>query len=61
MHFFSKYVFIYFPFPFLVITWSDGLVVKALECGQEGCQFKFYMGHVFGDSMTYTISTNMIY
>jgi hypothetical protein len=25
---------------FFVIMWIDGLVVKALECGQKGCGFK---------------------
>ncbi len=27
---------------FFVITWCDGLLVKTLECGQEGCEFKPY-------------------
>jgi hypothetical protein len=30
---------------FFVITRGDGLVVKALECGQEGCGFKLYLEH----------------
>jgi hypothetical protein len=47
----------------------DGLVVKALECGQEGCGFKFYLGHKFiikkdpefGVSKACIISINVIY
>jgi len=28
---------------FFVITWSDGLVVNALEYGWKGCGFKPYL------------------
>ncbi len=36
-------------------------MVKALECGQEGCGFKRYLGHStqnfdFGDSKPYDVS-----
>jgi hypothetical protein len=40
-----KYVFIYFAMSFFIITWGDGLVVKALKCGSKGYGFKPYFEH----------------
>jgi len=41
----SKNVLISFVMSFIVITWSDGLVVKALECHQKSCGLKFHFEH----------------
>jgi hypothetical protein len=30
---------------FFIITWNDGLVLKALECGEKVCGFKPYFEH----------------
>jgi hypothetical protein len=31
---------------FFLITRGDGLLVKALECCQKGCEFKPYLEHL---------------
>jgi hypothetical protein len=41
--FFVQSLFLYMSY--FVIAWSDGLVVKALECGWEGCGFKPWSIH----------------
>ncbi len=61
----SKYVFKFFTMSFFVIMWSDGLMVKTLECGWKSCGFKSYFEHSsikrnlkFRYSMAYMMSAD---